>query len=673
MNADEAVRLRNIGIFAHVDAGKTTTTEEMLYRSGRIRQLGSVDDGTSQTDFLEVERTRGISVRAASARFQWNGMTVNLIDTPGHVDFLSEVERSIRVIDGAVMILSAAEGVQAQTEVIWHALRERGIPTLLYVNKMDRTGASAERTLSEIRRILTPLAAPVQSPVGAEDTFRGAVPLYVRGGSSVEAMVGAEGELRGAFRQMLMEAVADAEEELLLHYLEQGELTDEELAMAVPRLTKEAGLFPVLFGASGRGIGIEPLMDAMAEWLPSPKGTAADPLSGVVFRMERDPVMGKIAYVRLYGGVLRNRDSVANLTRGQEEKVTQIRRIDGRRSEDIGELLAGDVAAVFGWSGARIGDTIGSRSGVPGETRLAVPLLTVQAKWEDEARYPAIVAALRELAEEDPHLDLQWLQEQRELHVKVMGSIQIEVLTQVLQSRYGLRVSFGAPSVIYKETPAGTGEGFIAYTMPKPCWAILRFRIEPGERGSGLRYESLERHERLLERYQNEVALRVPEALRQGLLGWEVTDLRVTLVEGEHHVWHTHPLDFALATPMGIMDGLHRIGVKLLEPILSFRISLPEEHGGKVMNELIAMRGEFDAPQIRGERMELTGTLPVATSLDFPARFGSMTKGRGILSTSFAEYRESPPDVKAERTRRGVNPLDQSKFILYMRKALAQS
>jgi ribosomal protection tetracycline resistance protein len=679
MNANETDVLRNIGIFAHVDAGKTTTTEGMLFRSGRIRQLGSVDDGTSQTDFLEVERARGISVRAASARFQRNGITVNLIDTPGHVDFLSEVERSIRVIDGAVLILSAAEGVQAQTEVIWHALRERGIPTLLYVNKMDRTGASAERTLSEIRRLLTPLAAPVQAPVGAEATYRGAVPLYSHGAAlpdgdrSGEAAAGAESGLRDSFRQALMEAVADADEALLLRYLESGELTDGELASAVPRLAKEALLFPVLFGASGRGIGIESLMDAMVELLPSPKGTADAPLSGVVFRMERDPVMGKIAYVRLFGGVLRNRDSVANLTRGVEEKVTQIRRIDGRRSEDIGELRAGDVAAVFGWSDARIGDVIGSRSGVPGETRLAVPLLTVQAEWQEEARYPAIVAALRELAEEDPHLDLQWLQEQRELHVKVMGPIQIEVLIQVLHSRYGLDVGFGAPSVIYKETPAGTGEGFIAYTMPKPCWAILRFRIEPGERGSGLHYDSLERHERLLERYQNEVALRVPEALQQGLFGWEVTDLRVTLVEGEHHVWHTHPLDFALATPMGIMDGLNKIGVKLLEPILSFKISVPEEHGGKVMNELIAMRGEFEAPQLRGERMELTGTLPVATSLDFPARFGSMTKGRGILSTSFAEYRESPPDVKAERTRRGVNPLDQARFILYMRKALAQS
>ena len=273
--------------------------------------------------------------------------------------------------------------------------------------------------------------------------------------------------------------------------------------------------------------------------------------------------------------------------------------------------------------------------GVPGEKRLAVPLLTVQVQWRNAAEYPAVVAAFQELADEDPLLDLQWLQEERELHLKVMGPIQMEVLTSILKSRFQLEVTFGAPSVIYQETPVTAGEGFIAYTMPKPCWAILRFLIEPGERGSGLTYKSLVRGEQLLESYQNEVARRVPEALQQGLCGWEVTDLCVTLIEGEHHVWHTHPLDFVIATPMGIMDGLANIGTKLLEPMLRFRLSIPEEYGGKLMNELVVMRGEFDAPVVRQERMEIEGLLPVATTLDFPARLGSMTKGRGTLSTFF--------------------------------------
>lgn len=668
-NSGERGRIRNIGIFAHVDAGKTTTTEQILFHSGRIRALGSVDDGTSQTDWMEVERARGISVRAAATRYTWRDVTVNVIDTPGHVDFLSEVERSLRVMDGAVLIVSAVEGVQAQTEVIWHALRDRGIPTLLYVNKMDRVGADAWRTVMQIRRLLSGMATPVQLPIGAEDSFAGSRDLM-----AVQASMAGSADAE-RFEQLLVETAAEHDEALLLQYMESGELPREELRAAIGERACRGELFPVLFGASNKGIGTQPLMDAMIELLPPPPadGAADGPVSGVVFRIERDPAMGRVAYVRMYSGTVRNRDSVRNVTQEIDEKVTQIRKIDGQRSEDVGMLAAGDIAAVCGWNQARIGDIIGSAAYVPGETRMAVPLLTVQVRWRNEAEYTAVVAALHELADEDPLLDLQWLQEQRELHLKVMGPIQVEVLTHVLSSRFGLAVDFGAPSVIYKETPAQTGEGFIAYTMPKPCWAILRFRIDPGELGSGLVYASLARPERLLESYQNEVARRVPEALQQGLFGWEVTDLKVTLLEGEHHVWHTHPLDFAVATPMGIMDGLARTGVKLLEPMVRFRLSVPEETGGKIMNELVQMRGQFDTPEVRGERMEIEGVLPVATSLEFPARFGSLTKGRGVMSTFFAGYQESPPDVQAERTRTGVNPLDQSKYILYVRKALAQS
>ncbi|MBB6669848.1 elongation factor G [Cohnella nanjingensis] len=653
--------LRNVGVFAHVDAGKTTTTEQMLYRSGRIRAPGSVDAGTAQTDWLEVERERGISVRAAVTRFEWEGVGVNLVDTPGHVDFLSEVERSLRVMDGAVLIVSAVEGVQAQTEVIWQALRELRIPTLIYVNKMDRIGADAEAVLAQIRRLLSADAVPVQAPQGAEASFAGAA-----------ALLGDEGtaEAGGPFGTLLMEAVAEREEALLARYLDEGTLPASELTAVLTSSARRGELFPVLFGASGKGLGVTALMDAIVRLLPPPGGDPHAEVAGVVFKLERDPVMGRIAYVRLYGGTIRNRDTVRNATRDALDKVTQIRKIDGQKAEDVGLLEAGDIAAVCGWSRARIGDVIGSPEGVPGERRMAVPLLTVQAHWQSEADYPAVVAAFQELADEDPLLDLQWLQDERELHLKVMGPIQIEVLTSVLRSRFGLAVTFGAPSVIYKETPAAAGEGYVAYLAPKPCWAILRFAIEPLPRGSGLVYESTVRGERLLESYQNEVARRVPEALQQGLRGWEVTDLKVTLVEGEHHVWHTHPLDFVIATPMGVMDGLARIGTKLLEPLLRFRLSVPEEFGGKLMNELVVMRGAFDAPVLAGERMEIEGVLPVATSLDFPARLGSMTKGRGVLSTFFAGYQESPQDADATRNRRGVNPLDQAKYILAARSAL---
>ncbi|MEK0313519.1 translation factor GTPase family protein [Cohnella sp. 56] len=655
---------RNIGIFAHVDAGKTTTTEQMLYASGRIRAAGSVDEGTAQTDSMDVERARGISVRAAVTRLEWQGISVNLVDTPGHVDFLAEVERTLRVMDGAILIVSAAEGVQAQTEVVWQALREMNIPTLLYVNKMDRTGADPDAALAQIRRLLSPAAVPVQAPVGAGDGFAGTTDLLADFGGGASACEAAYGTL-------LAEAAADRDEALLARYLEEGNLPADALRDAIADGALRGELYPVLFGASARGIGVRELMDAMIGLLPAPAGDPAGEVSGVVFKLERDPAMGRIAYVRLYEGTIANRDMIPGGTEGTRDKITQIRKADGKRWDDVGVLAAGDIAAVCGWSRARIGDIVGSPDGVPGAQRLAVPLLTVQAFWRSEAEYPAVVAACQELADEDPTLALQWMQDERELHLKVMGPIQTEVLASVLQSRFGLEVSFGAPTVIYKETPAEVGEGYVAYLSPKPCWAILRFHIEPLPRGSGLVYASRVRGEHLLDSYQNEVARRVPEALRQGLRGWEVTDLKVTLVEGEHHVWHTHPLDFVIATPMGIMDGLARVGTRLLEPMLRFRLSVPEEFAGKLMNELMLMRAAFDTPALSGERMEIAGLLPVADSLDFPARLGSMTKGRGVLSASFAGYQEAPEGVQAERRRSGVNPLDQARYILAARSALS--
>lgn len=655
---------RNIGIFAHVDAGKTTTTEQMLFASGRIRAAGSVDEGTAQTDSLEVERARGISVRAAVTRFAWQGIDVNLVDTPGHVDFLAEVERSLRVMDGAILIVSAAEGVQAQTEVVWQALRELGVPTLLYVNKMDRVGADPSAVLGQIRRLLSPAAVPIQAPIGAEDSFAGTLDLLDDG------MHGERSEWAAAFGLLLTEAAADRSEALLTRYLEEGSLPAAEIKAALRDGALRGELYPVLFGASARGLGVKELMDAMIGLLPAPAGDPSGDVTGVVFKLERDPVMGRIAYVRLYGGALANRDVIAGGAEGTGDKITQIRKADGKRWEDVGVLEAGDIAAVCGWSRARIGDIVGSPAGVPGARQLAVPLLTVQAFWRSETEYPAVVAACQELADEDPALSLQWMQDERELHLKVMGPIQTEVLASVLQSRFGLVVTFGPPSVIYKETPASIGEGYVAYLAPKPCWAILRFLIEPLPRGSGLVYESRVRGEQLADSYQNEVARRVPEALRQGLAGWEVTDLKVTLIEGEHHVWHTHPLDFVIATPMGLMDGLARTGTRLLEPMLRFRLSVPEEFAGKLMNELMLMRASFDTPALSGERMEIEGLLPVADSLDFPARLGSMTKGRGVLSAAFAGYQEAPEGVDAKRKRSGVNPLDQAKYILAARSAL---
>lgn len=629
---DEERPIRNVALLAHVDAGKTTTTEQMLYLTGRIRTLGSVDDGTAQTDWLEVERERGISVRMATTVLPWRGIEINLVDTPGHVDFVAEVERSLQVLDGAVLIISAAEGVQAHTETIWNALRQRRIPTLIFLNKTDRIGADVDAVMGEIRGALTDRAVLLQ---GAD----------------------------------LADRLAEFDEPTLERFVETGAVDQEFLRERLIALSRTGEAFPVLTGVAQRGLGIRELLDAIVDFLPPPPADAGA-LSGVVFKLERDPAMGRVAYVRLFGGRLRNRDGLFNATQATEAKVSQIRKMYARHHEDIGSLAAGEIAALCGLGGVRVGDILGDPAGVPGLQRLTMPVLSVQVHPERPADYPKLVQALQELTDEDPLLDLQWNAEVRELHVKVMGAIQIEVLGALLRSRFGLAARFDPPSVIYRETPTAPGEGFVAYTMPKPCWAILRFAIEPGERGSGLVYRSVVNANRLLPSYQREVEKRVPEALAQGLLGWQVTDLKVTLIDGEHHIYHTHPLDWFVATPMGIMDGLTNTGTTLLEPIYGFRLSVPEELTGRALGDLMQMRAAFDAPVVVNGRFTVEGTMPVATSLDYPIRLANATSGRGVLSSRFAGYQPAPPGFVAIRERVGVDPRDRAKYILSVRGAL---
>ena len=647
--ANPLQQIRNVGLLAHVDAGKTTTTEQMLYLTGRIRTVGSVDAGTAQTDFLDVEQERGISVRMATTVLPWQGFAINLVDTPGHVDFAAEVERSLRVMDGAVLIVSAAEGVQAHTETLWHALRSLGIPTLIYVNKVDRLGVDIAGVLEAIRSALTDRAVPIQVPNGTEDGFTA---------------------LHPAPDDDLAQALADVDTAVMERYINDGAVARAFLEERLASLTRSGDAFPVLFGASNKGLGVRELLEAVVRYLPPPAADPGAPLAGVVFKVERDNAMGRMAYVRLYGGQVRNRDGVAIPTRGADGKVTQIRKMYARHHEDVGALQAGEIGVLCGLGAVRVGDVLGDPAGVPAVHEWVHPVLSVRVHPMREADLPKLVEALQELTDEDPHLDFRWLQEVRELHVKVMGAIQIEILTSLLQSRFGLAVRFEAPSVIYCETPTHVGEGYEAYTMPKPCWAVLRFHMEPGARGSGLVYSSVVGADQLLPAYQREVEKRVPQALEQGLRGWQVTDLRVTLVYGQHHIYHTHPLDWAVATPMAIMNGLTNTGTTLLEPLYSFRATVPDEAGGRLLSELVQMRGQFEPPVVTGGRFIVDGVLPVATSLDFGPRLASLTGGRGVIATRFAGYQAAPAGVSVARPRMGVNPLDRAKYILSVRGAL---
>jgi len=642
-------QLRNVALFAHVDAGKTTLTEQMLFLSGRTRALGSVDLGTAQTDWLDVERARGISVRMATTVIPWKGATINLIDTPGHIDFVAEVERALQALEGAVLIVSAPEGVQAHTEMIWQTLRSRKVPTLLFVNKMDRAGADADTVLAEIAS-LTDRDVILQQPHGAAEAF-----------SAVTALD----------HDRLVDRLATFDGAVLEQYVTSGSVAPSYLHERLRAAVGAAAAFPVLFGSAKLGIGVVELLNAIEQYLPSPPPGAVDrAASGVVFKLDSDAAMGRVAYVRLFGGRVRARDLLHNATQGYDRKVTQIRKMYAQAHEDVSEFAAGDIAAVCGLGPVRAGDVLGDPASVPRPSAMSMPLLSVRVRPTQPGDFPLVLAALQELADEDPLLDLQWIHDVRELHIKVMGVVQVEILQSLLQSRFHLDAVFDPPTVIYRETPARAGEGYEAYTMPKPCWAILRFLIEPGPRGSGLTYAAHVPANRLLLAYQREVERRVPEALRQGLLGWQVTDLKVSLVDGQHHLVHTHPLDWSIATPMAIMNGLAATGTTLLEPLYQFRLTVPEEFGRKVMGDLLRMRANVESQSVNGGRHVVEGHLPVATAVDYPAQLGMQTGGRGVLAAWYGGYQPAPGDVHQTRARIGVNPLDRAKFILAMRGAL---
>ena len=643
----------NIGIVAHADAGKTTLTEQMLFAAGELRTLGSVDEKNTQTDWLDIERRRGISVRASSTRLFWKDCQINLIDTPGHVDFAGEVERSLSMLDAAVLVVSAAEGIQGQTEALWDALQKLKIPTLLFINKLDRVGAEPQDLLKDLAGRFSPNLAVMEQWTGEQDRGCQVFPLDLN-----EEPLG----------DFLTELAAENDSEAEMCFLENKPVPAGTLLRVLKERIADCGVFPVYFGAAALGVGVREVLDGIL-LLPKAEQRKDGPLSGVIYRVEHDRIMGKAAHVRLFSGTIANRDAVPLQGKKPAEKVTQIRRVLANRYLDMGELTAGDIGALYGLSNARTGDVIGKEQ-LSRKATLTMPMLKVQAFPQKPEQMMDLVAAVRELTEEDPLLDMEWEKEERELYIKITGMIQLEVIAAFLSDRFGLDVSFESPSVIYKETPAKAGVGIENYTWPKPCWACIEFAIEPLERGAGFRFESAVEDRVILSRYQAHIAQALPDALKQGLYGWEVTDLKITLTGGSHHLIHTHPLDFFTATPMALMNGLENTGCTLLEPMVTMRLSAGEEHVGRLIRDVIAMRGSFDSPVIHKDSAVMEARVPAASSLNYPGEFSILTGGKGVISTRFSGYEPCPIELGKTAKRRGIDPRDRAKWILHARQAL---
>jgi ribosomal protection tetracycline resistance protein len=643
----------NIGIFAHVDAGKTTITENALFLSGAVKQLGSVDAGTAITDQLEVERMRGISVRADYTAFQWNNIQINIVDTPGHVDFSGEVQRVLSVIDVAVLVVSAVESVQALTESLWNVLHEQKIPTLFFINKLDRAGADAGLVIDDMQRELTPSLSIMQEAL-QEGSDAVSIQKRWHESGSTEPVV----ELLFDINEVVAEKFLN-EEPMSFDWL------DEQLKVAFVKHQ----IFPVFMGSAKLRLGIEPLLNAITHYGQATPGSDDEPFGGVVFGVMHRKTSGRACRIKVIQGQLKPREVIKNQN-GAEEKVTQIKKKLGAKVIDVDVAKAGDIVDVYGLSGAQIGDALGVCKSEIASAQLQTPLLTVQVVAEKEQDYASLVKALQLLTEEDPFLAFEWYREEKELHVKTMGLIQMEVLESLLQTRFGIVAKCLAPTVIYKETPSGAGVGEMRYTMPKPCWAVVKFQIEPGAQGSGVTYRSAVSVDHIHQKYQNEVERTIPEALKQGTNGWEVTDIVITLIEGEDHEIHSRPGDFIIATPMAIMQGLQTIGTTFLEPILQYKIAADEQLLGAVTGDITQMRGTFDSPLIENGKFTLTGLVPLSDFLDYPVKISSLSGGKAKILYKLHNYRPCPDHKGSIRPFKGISPLDTSKYILKARNAL---
>lgn len=660
----------NIGILAHVDSGKTTLTEQMLYLTGAIRNLGSVDAGTTATDSLSVEKQRGISVRTATASTEWNGTTINIIDTPGHIDFAGEVERALSALDYAVVIVSAVEGVRAHTENILKSLDTAKLPRIVFINKIDRTGSDTARVIEELKGI-TSQAHLVLSEIENEGEENPTV-------STVS---------EETFRLRATEALADICDEAADAFLCDELLPAQRADELVREEVSACRLTPVVFGSAKYSIGIKELADTLIKYMPDSTRRETDSLCGIIFKIEHDKTLGKISHIRLFGGELANRDEVelfvpeekitvqtdaveTEAKPPKKEKVSQIKKFCGSKSTDVGIIRSGDVAAVCGLPSARTGNFVGSLA-VSESAKLVNPFLRVRVTPSDSdpLKVPQLAAALGELSDEEPYIDAKWENGQKEITISTTGKIQLEVLSNLLKERYDLSAEFSPPTVIYKETPSGKGFARARYTMPKPCWAVVDFLFEPMPRGYGVSYHGRLPSNQCFYRYQSHIRTSFNSCLEQGLYGWEVTDFKCTLVGGEHHTIHTHPLDFFVCTPMAFMNGLSEIGSTILEPLLKIRVTAPEELSGKVFSEVVKMGGEYDAPVIRSGIATLEAIVPVATSMNFPERLATLSSGKAVLSQSFYGYRECRDGEEHINPRRGVNPLDRSKWILWARGA----
>jgi ribosomal protection tetracycline resistance protein len=658
-------RTLNLGILAHVDAGKTTLTERLLYAAGVIDELGSVDDGSTQTDSLALERQRGITIKSAAVSFAIGEVTVNLIDTPGHPDFIAEVERVLSVLDGAVLVVSAVEGVQAQTRVLMRALQRLRVPTLLFVNKIDRRGADCERVLAVIRERLTPAVVPIGS-------------VREAGTRAADFTEGSEDD--DAFTASLASVLAERDDALLAAYV------DDEASLSHARLREELAVqsrgglvHPVFFGSAITGAGVASLMRGIAELLPAADRDVDGPVSGAVFKIERSPAGEKIAYVRMFSGTVHTRDRL-RFGRDGERKVTAVSVLEGGAAVQRPSVSAGEIAKLWGLGEIKIGDAIGTpRTGAP-QHRFAPPTLETVVVPTRAGDRGTLRVALAQLAEQDPLIDVRQDDVRRELSVSLYGEVQKEVIQATLAGDFGLEVEFRETTTICVERPLGTGEAVDVLGEPSnPFLATVGLRVEPAAAGSGVGFRmDVESGSMPLfvykaaEHYAAALEDTVQKTLREGLYGWRVTDCTVTLTRSGYVAPSSSARDFRLLTPLVLMGALKQAGTVVCEPIHRFRLELPPDVLGPVFPVLAQLHAHPETPAIHGSTCTLEGEIPAARVHDLRLQVPGLTRGEGVLESVFDRYRPVEGEVPT-RPRTDHNPLHREEYLLHLARRVQQA
>jgi elongation factor G len=679
--------IRNIGIVAHIDAGKTTTTERILFYTGRVHRLGEVDEGSATMDWMVQERERGITITSAATTCIWQDHRINIIDTPGHVDFTMEVERSLRVLDGAVVLLSAVEGVQPQSETVWRQAERYRVPRLIFINKMDRTGADFERVVGMIRDRLGATPVPIQIPIGAEDEFEGVIDLlrmrsiiYLDdlGTRSDETEIPDRlREQAEAARERLLEACADLDDDLAHKYLEGGEITEDDIRQALRRGTLAVKIIPVLCGSSFRNKGVQPLLDAVVDFLPSPLdlppvgGTdpaTGDPLerpadpsgpfSALAFKIISDPYVGKLTYFRVYSGTLKAGSYVFNANKDQKERVSRILQMHANHREDIPEVSAGNVVAAVGLRVTATGDSLCDENApaILESMHFPDPVISVAVEPKTKADEEKLGNALARLADEDPTFRVRFDTETGQTIISGMGELHLEIIVDRLLREFNVQANVGRPQVAYKETirQAARGVGrYVRQTGGRGQYGHAVIEIEPLGRGSGVEFVDMITGGTIPREYIKPVEAGIREAADGGVLaGYQVIDFRATLVDGSYHEVDSSEMAFKIAGSLAFKEAAAHGKPVLLEPMMKVEVITPESYMGDVIGDLNARRGRIEGMEPEGALRVIRAVVPLAEMFGYATTLRSVSQGRATYSMEPSHYEDVPGNIAEKVTAR---------------------